>query len=383
MNQAQDIMYNLRFPEDSVKIDYVTFTFAMKDLRHCHGAAGHSKLKVDSEGKPKRKLLQRHATAPSFPAPPEFNATLVRNTEDLSSYQHAFLICTQEYLTRCLEIFTQSVLGLNLSVPRGKGFQFYEDSMVLTSASGNDFCGFVGFGGNNDTVHFQINGVGCKHMFSHLAPWALHDWLSNVLGVQKLSRVDLAYDDHDGLFDCDYAYKAWLDDAFRTADRGRGPSIAPAHQIEKMVGGKPIYSKEQYSIGSRQSRVYWRIYNKKLEQKILAEDFIWYRSEVELKKWDIDVLLDPNGAFAAINDFSASMSKSKPFNTKPKKTKVVALDLLSRAHWMRKQYGKTLTALLKHFDGDMTATFGLLQRDESAFTFPPTYQKLTEHILET
>ncbi|WP_281188619.1 hypothetical protein [Vibrio harveyi] len=80
--------------------------------------------------------------------------------------------------------------------------------MKLTSANGEDFCGFVGIGGNNDTVHFQINGKGCKHVFARRAPWSLHDWLTNVLGVQTLARVDLAYDDYDGIFDCEYARTA-------------------------------------------------------------------------------------------------------------------------------------------------------------------------------
>ncbi|WP_029798986.1 replication initiation factor domain-containing protein, partial [Vibrio parahaemolyticus] len=99
--------------------------------------------------------------------------------------------------------------------------------------------------------------------------------------------------------------------------------------------GKPIYTKEQYSIGSRTSRIYWRIYNKALEQKLANTGLVWYRSEVELKKWNVDVLLNPAGAYAALNDFAASISTAKKFNTKPVPTKRAALDLLASAHWMR------------------------------------------------
>ncbi|MCV5950285.1 replication initiation factor domain-containing protein, partial [Escherichia coli] len=85
-----------------------------------------------------------------------------------------------------------------------------------------------------------------------------------------------------------------------------------------------IYTKEQYSIGSRTSRIYWRIYNKALEQKLANTGLVWYRSEVELKKWNVDVLLNPAGAYAALNDFAASISTAKKFNTKPVPTKRAA-----------------------------------------------------------
>lgn len=386
MNNAQKVAKTFEPHNEQVHIDYLCFTFALKNLTYCHRALGEplpsgtgKTLRLNKE----KSLLQRHARAPKFPTPPVFNPTLAVTNEEMQSYNDAYRHVYMNYLEECLRIFTQRVLGLSLSAPRGLGFQFYSDSMKLTSANGEDFCGFIGIGGNNDTVHFQINGTGCKHVFDKLRPWALHDWLHNVLGVTTLARVDLAYDDFDGLFDCNYAYKAWLDDAFRTNVRGRGPKLAPLCEIERMENGKPVYSKEQYSIGSRTSRIYWRIYNKALEQNLAQTGLTWYRSEVELKKWDIDVLLDPSGAFAAICDFSASISVSKPFNTKPKPSKKAALDLLASAYWMRRQYGKILTALIEFHNGDVNTVVGSLVRDNSKFTFPDSYGKLVTHILET
>ncbi|EDP60912.1 replication initiation factor domain-containing protein [Vibrio sp. AND4] len=372
-----------KFDEQSVHIDYLCFTFAVKDLRHCHKAIQRLHKHEEYKGLAPKSLLQRHSRAPKFPAPPEFNPTIAKTAEEIESYNDAFDICYRTYLEDCLRIFTNQVLGLSLSAPRGLGFQFYTESMKLTSPDGEDFCGFVGLGGNNDTVHFQINGTGCKHVFARRAPWSLHDWLTNVLGVQSLARVDLAYDDYDGIFDCDYARKAWNDDAFRTADRGRGPVLHEDMTIASMTNGKPNYTKEQYSVGSRTSRVYWRIYNKALEQKLANTGLVWYRSEVELKKWNIDVLLDPAGAFAAINDFSASISTAKKFNTKPVPTKRAALDLLASAYWMRRQYGKTLNSLIEFHKGDIETVVGSLVRDGTKFTFPDTYGKLVTHILET
>ncbi|EKB3554563.1 replication initiation factor domain-containing protein [Vibrio parahaemolyticus] len=382
MTTATNILKS--FDEQSVHIDYLCFTFAVKDLRHCHDAVRRLHKHEEYKGFAKSGLLQRHCRAPKFPAPPVFNPTVAQTSDEIDAYNKAFDICYRNYLEDCLRIFTNQVLGLSLSAPRGLGFQFYTESMKLTSPDGEDFCGFVGIGGNNDTVHFQINGTGCKHVFARRPTWSLHDWLTNVLGVQTLARVDLAYDDYDGIFDCEYAYKAWRDDCFRTAERGRGPVLHEDMTIASIgKDGKPIYTKEQYSIGSRTSRIYWRIYNKALEQKLANTGLVWYRSEVELKKWNVDVLLNPAGAYAALNDFAASISTAQKFNTKPVPTKRAALDLLASAHWMRRQYGKILNSLIEFHEGDIETVVGSLVRDGTKFTFPDTYGKLVTHILET
>lgn len=382
MTTATNILKS--FDEQSVHIDYLCFTFAVKDLRHCHDAVRRLHKHEEYKGFAKSGLLQRHCRAPKFPAPPVFNPTVAQTSDEIDAYNKAFDICYRNYLEDCLRIFTNQVLGLSLSAPRGLGFQFYTESMKLTSPDGEDFCGFVGIGGNNDTVHFQINGTGCKHVFARRPTWSLHDWLTNVLGVQTLARVDLAYDDYDGIFDCEYAYKAWRDDCFRTAERGRGPVLHEDMTIASIgKDGKPIYTKEQYSIGSRTSRIYWRIYNKALEQKLANTGLVWYRSEVELKKWNVDVLLNPAGAYAALNDFAASISTAKKFHTKPVPTKRAALDLLASAHWMRRQYGKILNSLIEFHEGDIETVVGSLVRDGTKFTFPDTYGKLVTHILET
>ncbi|EGR1135681.1 replication initiation factor domain-containing protein [Vibrio cholerae] len=382
-----------------VHIDYLCFTFSLKNLRHCSHVFGDlASVKNDYKTKhlvtmrpqikgeviKNKPLLQRVVTAPRFPTAPIFNPTLCKSYEDIQAYQDAFDACYRDYLEQCLRVFTTSVLGLSLSAPRGLGFQFYNESMKLNSPNGEDFCGFVGIGGNNDTVHFQINGTGCKHLFSRTRAYALHDWLYNVLGVTTLARVDLAYDDFDGLFDCRYAEKAWYDGAFRTSNRGLSPVLHEDYIVSRIdANGSKVYAKEQVSVGSRTSRIYWRIYNKALEQNLANTGLVWYRSEVELKKWDIDVLLDPAGVFTSINDFSASISVAPSFNTKPQPTKRAALDLLTQAHWMRRQYGKILNSLIEFHNGDVNTVIGSLVRDGTKFTFPDTYGKLVTHILET
>lgn len=54
--------------------------------------------------------------------------------------------------------------------------------------------------------------------------------------------------------------KAYADNAFRTSDRGCGPSAGERYFAEP--SGKVI--NESFEVGNRKSRIYWRIYNKLL-----------------------------------------------------------------------------------------------------------------------
>ncbi|HGS4438392.1 TPA: replication initiation factor domain-containing protein, partial [Vibrio cholerae] len=94
--------------------------------------------------------------------------------------------------------------------------------------------------------------------------------------------------------DAKYAEKCFYEGAFRTSTRGQGPSLVDHRRVTE----KRVYLEEATIVGSRSSAVYWRIYNKKLEQKITDPDLIWYRNEVELKKCDIELLADPAASFA-------------------------------------------------------------------------------------
>lgn len=66
------------FDEQSVHIDYLCFTFAVKDLRHCHDAVRRLHKHEEYKGFAKSGLLQRHCRAPKFPAPPVFNRRSLR-----------------------------------------------------------------------------------------------------------------------------------------------------------------------------------------------------------------------------------------------------------------------------------------------------------------
>lgn len=237
--------------------------------------------------------------------------------------------------------FIESFLGLKISVPRGRGLNGYFDSCTLSTLGDPDSngvlrgvqnCGFVAFGGNNDTVYVTISGVGCKCIFSNIYYSDLHHVLSSMLQVKVLNRLDIAFDDFDNNFNSDYAYLAYKDDAFRNPRGGRMPALTRIESFDSSgtKSGETLY------IGSRTSTVFWRIYDKAKEMKV--DDSHW-RSEVELKKVSIDSLLEPRKTFASINRYSESIVKSIKQSDEVEfrvKTKRALSTLTSRVNWALK-----------------------------------------------
>lgn len=202
-----------------------------------------------------------------------------------------------------------------------------------------------------------------------------------VLGVQYLTRVDLAFDDYDNLHTCEAAERACIAGGFKRS-RGFSPKVKICDEYSYDADGNKVFTREERNFGSRQSRVYWRVYNKKLEQNIQSEDFHWYRSEVELKKWDVDVLLNPLAAFVGINPYAASLISEEvtPMVTKTKGKKRAACDLLSATYWAKRQYGRLVNSLLNYYDNDFEKVVSSLARDGTVFAFPSMHQKLVNAL---
>lgn len=273
-----------------------------------------------------------------------------------------------------LESFTRNVLGLRLGGSRDKGFNGYTNSYRLLDLTGRIELGFVGLGGNNHTVYFQISGQGCKHVFSHTSPFVLHFWLAKVLQITHLTRADLAHDDFDGNFDCEYAIKAYHDDAFKGSLGGPMPKMTPCpeYQGRELVG-------YLVKVGSRKSNTYWRIYDKAAEQKLKGQ--VWFRSEVELKQCKIELLENPAKAFAGLNRFSASMNLENGFSVRSA-VRRATLDMASRIRWAKQQCGRTLSDICEHFGGDVFAAFGaVLDERGGKFSLPDTQSTLITDYL--
>lgn len=354
-------------------IDHLSFSFKLADLRHCKSAGFAFK---DKE------------TNFLFPAAPNVASEMNYDGKDLDQVQA--LLKTEksrinelmsDFYFDTLRVFTRLVLGFELSAPRDKGFHGYQNSMNLVTNEGTQI-GFVGIGGQRETVYFQISGEGCKHLWSHTTPFILHHWFTKVLSIAFLSRIDIARDCFDDVFNCTNAESNHFNKAFARKKGGPNPSFGLHHSFSV----DRVYDVEMVSIGKRTSPVYWRVYNKKLEQGINEDSLVWYRNEVELKKWSVDCLLDTDSAFAGLCDFAQSMINTDGVHTSSSpKASQAGTDLASRVKWVRRMCGKALADILEITEGDMQTVLGLLVPDKhvigKSLDLPNIYKQiLTEQF---
>ncbi|MDG3085466.1 replication initiation factor domain-containing protein [Vibrio hannami] len=343
-----------------VIVDHLAFTFPIRDLRHL---ATHP----DFRKRYRFDIPQHPEKIPMMPL--DIYNTLVERYE-------AEVVNHLEVL---FENFIYWEFGMTLSAPRGRGLHGYTESFCLFDKTGNHELGLVGYGGNNDTIFIQLSGLGCKYLFDHKSYLHIHKVLSSALGVTTLSRLDLAVDDYTGNFDIGYASIAYFDGAFRTSSRGNYPKMRPFVEYD----GNGNENITAISVGSRTSKVYWRIYDKAQEQNIKDRSVIWYRNEVELKKISIDALMSPAAFFAGLCDFSASIEPTDGIRFKTIKKKA-CLELKAKTAWARQQVGKTLSELVDFYDGDLMQVFGLLipsKHRGRTIDLPETNKHLSQALL--
>lgn len=296
-------------------------------------------------------------------------------------------------LIKNLREFCWLVLGFNCSVFCG-GMNGYTNGFKLFTPDGLS-SGHVSFGGNRDTFCIDITGVGCSYLFDNvrrkfhdardMTPSILHFWLSGVLKVTTLKRLDLAIDFRDGLVVVDDARKAYKIGAFRRST-GKYPQYKDviSGDLDGNILGDTFY------VGTRKSLNMWRVYDKALQ---LGIDAKWVRAEVELKDVHVDILLDIESYYSGMCEFASSIccapkSKKLPVFSKVKKA---ACHILSKTNHFRNQYSRSLHALLTYFQGDLSAVFGLLMRQEDIddlvihevldrYSVSPTTLKLNEFV---
>ncbi|HHZ6804572.1 replication initiation factor domain-containing protein [Morganella morganii subsp. morganii] len=299
-------------------------------------------------------------------------------TEDQQSrYFEDLYAC---YFSR-LKTWIASLFGLVVGAPRGKGGFAYQDSAVLYSDEGSsDRMGMLYWGGNKETFYVQISGIGCAHVFSGTTPQKIHKWFEH-LDITRLKRLDLATDDYDGIYTCRAALSAYRDDAFYG---GLGPK--PKLEKSEAIDSDGCPTKEIVNVGSRQSRVYWRIYNKALEQKVSG---IWYRSEVELKEISVDVLLNIASIYTGLCDYAAQINPSMPTSI-PRLFGRKAIDSIeAKVRWLRNQASASIAKVFHFFNGDIETVLSMIIREDHItnmnlrLEIPPIYQTLLNEKLNT
>lgn len=336
-----------------VRVDALSFSFNvsyMRDLSQWHEF---------------KSVSGYNGVLPEFPKAPaqiDFRTGLTLDAEDYQRQLDNYLHDHYNAVYQRIFLFFDRIFGLSVGPVRSRGMQGYSHSCRLFSADGKHECGWLMFGGDNQkgTAHVQLSGVGCTHLFRSTTSYLLWNTLRG-LGVTRLSRIDLCFDDFTGNFSTDYATTAYKDRAFLTGKGGANQVFSPYRPMKgDVLEGDTVY------IGKRSSRIFWRVYDKALEQKL--EGVSWYRSEVELKKVTVDVLSDVDAYFAGLCDYSASLlshhierlKKLPPDERRAEENMLPCLQLLSKVKRVRRQFSKIAGEVLDVFNGDVNAAFGLL-----------------------
>lgn len=380
------------YTERTVKIDYLAATIPLSSMKFLetfdekgHEWRKYGVLPVYGSILGKNSFKERISNGYYCPDLTEFPSIYSPSKEEvehrISVYETAL---NAAYMHR-LKLWINSAFGLVIGQERDRGgYGYFYSAPLYSDDGGYALLGMIYWGGNNNTFYFQIDGHGCEHVFQGTTPKKIYKWLHH-LQVTQLRRLDLCTDDFDGVFTVESAQLAHKDDAFYG---GMGPRPSYEPRVKFDGNGNPIL--EQFNVGSRTSRVYWRIYNKALEQKV---DDIWYRSEVELKHVPIEVLLDIAGTYTSLCDYSASINPSprRPINIfKPHLGDVVVAinHFESDVRWIRKQGSKTIARIFSQLGCDYEALFSAIVRpehlsDESIrFDTPLVYQNLVAEKLK-
>ncbi|ELM4216621.1 replication initiation factor domain-containing protein [Salmonella enterica] len=339
--------------ENVVRVDAISFSFNvsyMRDLSQWHEF---------------KSVSGYNGVLPEFPNAPsqiDFRTGLALSADDYQRQLDDYLHEHYSAVYQRIFLFFDRIFGLSVGPVRSRGMQGYSHSCRLFSPDGKHECGWLMFGGiaQKNTAHVQLSGVGCRHLFMHTTPYLLWNTLRG-LGVTRLSRVDLCFDDFTGNFSTDYALTAYDDRAFLT---GAGGCIQQL-DIRRPRAGDRLKGDTIY-VGARKSRIYWRIYDKALEQNL--DGVSWFRSEVELKKVTVDVLSNVDAYFVGICDYSASViskhiehaQQLPPDERRVQENLLPCLELLGRVKRVRRQFAKIAGDVLDIFDGDTGAAFGLL-----------------------
>lgn len=183
-----------------VFIDHLAWSMPIRSLAYLDGFVGQHYVPY---------LMAPYST-PKGLTPDEQNAFTER-------YQKDFRI----RLTAAFETFMEVEFGMLISPMRGRGLHGYEDSMTIFDLTGTHQLGFVGVGGNNDTIYIQLNGTGCRYLFDKTTHARVHWFLTEIFAVSSLSRLDLAVDDFTGNFDAKYAEMCWRNKAFKASPTAR------------------------------------------------------------------------------------------------------------------------------------------------------------------
>ena len=235
---------------------------------------------------------------------------------------------------RALDSDLRSGFGFGFAANRFRKHLNYEQSWEI-----GDNYGIFATGGDSvgGTSFISLSGRGCSAVRS----WGdAHLLLGKLRG--RITRVDVAHDDFEGIHDVRLGLSFYLSGAF-AAGRGRPPGARLVDDLDTGKG-KTLY------IGNRENGKLLRIYEKgrQLGDPLSA----WVRWELELHNKDRDIphriLLQPGRFLAGSYPCMGWVSSSQSRVATTRKTAEIGLEALI-GH-CRQSYGKLIWLMRHGFD---------------------------------
>lgn len=158
--------------------------------------------------------------------------------------------------------------------------------------NGYPYCYYFGgisicFGGREDMgVCCCMSGKGCRTFetygsgdYNYIFSLILENYSEDAnKRKMNLSRLDVAYDDFDGLLDIMTVFKATISGGYSDGHLVQGDFVSRFSTYDADISSKGLTC----GFGSEKSDIYIRIYDKKAEQKVKDLDH-WVRAEIQLR----------------------------------------------------------------------------------------------------
>lgn len=242
----------------------------------------------------------------------------------------------------------EKIFGFGITHQRESGANFYKRSFVL-----GDSWGMVCHGGQRQTVLVSVTGQGCA---AAKPGWEqrLKDWLETYAINGRITRIDLAHDDYNGMVTVDDYSRLYDENGFNCG--GRNPDCENRGNWKTPNGkGRSFY------VGNRENGKFFRAYEKGMQ--LGDKTSSWVRAEVEFKSVDRDIpteVLTHAGeylaaAYPCLGWINTAQERIKTIN------KAVKITYEKSIEWLRTQVGAYLwSCAVFEGDGDETAGFPAL-----------------------
>jgi phage replication initiation protein len=184
---------------------------------------------------------------------------------------------------------------------RNQGVFGYDASYDIVIAG--QVVGLAAYGVKQGSCYLSFTGRGCA-----LLDMSKLQRYMRKLPLVKITRVDIAFDDFEGVTGFEHAKEAFMSDRFVTA--GRPPKCGVIQSDGEIIDGQIVYmGGSTFYVGRRQSGKMYRGYEKGRQKGDPTSP--WFRHEVEIRAADreipLHVLTDPDTYFAGAYPYCADV----------------------------------------------------------------------------